>query len=1030
MERLLEDAGKLANTKFDISNYGDVIQAIHTIQENLGITGTTAKEAADTIEGSLNSTKAAFENLMVGFARSDADVDKLMKDVEDNIGNLAKNVIPVAERAFISMSKMAISAGAKIARELPALIEKSMGEVHRMIADSFGDSADKIFAVEGALKAAAAAFVTYKAAAYVVDVIDGFKKVNEELNKGVKLAEAMKKANLPSLYAGIAAAVVAVGVALKSWIDTQTDLIQEAVDGYDLLDDKQKQVVDSVHEMSKSISESRKKWEETTDTLETNSALYSSLTEELYRLDEQENLSNDDKKRMKIIVKQLNDEVKGLNIQLDAETGHLKNERAEIENTIDAYKRKIRVQAAEERLLEVSKQQIDLEMKLEQAARERDGAEQKRNQMKLDYASKVIEMQKLQKASAEGLIAVEDQSRVAQRMEELGKELPELKQQIEDQETATHDLQAAHRSLKNQSETLAKTESKLTAEINRGSSAMDDLGDAAEESGEKVTEAFSDDEKVKRALKNIEDTIKGYEKAVEDRESVLSSWLSKSMDVDTSEATKKANEIGENIAKEIEAGIENSSQYVQLGLDRIDDVVKTYNDTLNNRVSTIQSWFEKSTDVSGSDLSEGVTFEALDNALGETQDKLHEWSDGIKELSKRGISEGLLQELEDAGPASLEKIQALLSASDADLERYSKAWEQTYSQIPDVAVTQLEKLRSDCENELAAMVADIQAQSPEFSAAMGAVGFDAANGYILALSDKLPEIESTVKSIFDTAKENIKAQSQTVIDPEITFNDLDKALTSAQAELETWSENIDKLAKRGISEGLLQELENAGPESAAKVKALLNASQPDLERYSKTWESTYKSIPTIAEHQLEKLKTNTESTLKDIIDNIEEETPVFKEAMNAVGVNIADGYLDGLNSKIDEIEAAAKKIFEATQGTVETEAEISSPSKVMRRLGAFVGEGFALGIKDENADVSQAAGTLAQSAITPLNGLEPVEVKAGARSTSQRAGEDESKRYVFNLVTPDGNLIGRWIAPFVDAVQGQMLTFSTEGYAT
>lgn len=68
MERLLKDAQKLTGVKYDISKLTDVYEAIHAIQKEMGITGTTQKEAATTIEGSLNSTKAAWENVLTALA--------------------------------------------------------------------------------------------------------------------------------------------------------------------------------------------------------------------------------------------------------------------------------------------------------------------------------------------------------------------------------------------------------------------------------------------------------------------------------------------------------------------------------------------------------------------------------------------------------------------------------------------------------------------------------------------------------------------------------------------------------------------------------------------------------------------------------------------------------------------------------------------------------------------------------------------------------------------------------------------------
>ena len=74
MERLLADASKIAGVEFNIDNYSDVIQAIHVMQESMGIAGTTALEAQETISGSINMTKAAWQNLLTELGKDDGDV--------------------------------------------------------------------------------------------------------------------------------------------------------------------------------------------------------------------------------------------------------------------------------------------------------------------------------------------------------------------------------------------------------------------------------------------------------------------------------------------------------------------------------------------------------------------------------------------------------------------------------------------------------------------------------------------------------------------------------------------------------------------------------------------------------------------------------------------------------------------------------------------------------------------------------------------------------------------------------------------
>lgn len=93
MQRLLEDAEKISGVKYDISNLSDVYNAIHVIQGELGITGTTAKEASSTISGSIDSAKAAFDNFLNG-SGSPAELADAMVTAGRNILNGLAEIIP------------------------------------------------------------------------------------------------------------------------------------------------------------------------------------------------------------------------------------------------------------------------------------------------------------------------------------------------------------------------------------------------------------------------------------------------------------------------------------------------------------------------------------------------------------------------------------------------------------------------------------------------------------------------------------------------------------------------------------------------------------------------------------------------------------------------------------------------------------------------------------------------------------------------------------------------------------------------
>ena len=135
MERLIADANEYAEANgmaadLSIDSFSDIVTAIDLIQQKQGIAGTTAAEAAKTIEGSLNMTKAAWENLVAGFADPNADLGQLMDNlvvaiVGENEGEgLLNQIIPAIERAMEGIGTLIEEAAPILAEHLPTLIEE------------------------------------------------------------------------------------------------------------------------------------------------------------------------------------------------------------------------------------------------------------------------------------------------------------------------------------------------------------------------------------------------------------------------------------------------------------------------------------------------------------------------------------------------------------------------------------------------------------------------------------------------------------------------------------------------------------------------------------------------------------------------------------------------------------------------------------------------------------------------------------------------------------------------------------------
>lgn len=94
MERLLKDAEKISGIKYDVSSYSDIVDAIHVVQKEMGITGTSASEASQTIQGSINMAKSAYQNWVTGLMDSSADITALTQDLVDSALTVVKNVAP------------------------------------------------------------------------------------------------------------------------------------------------------------------------------------------------------------------------------------------------------------------------------------------------------------------------------------------------------------------------------------------------------------------------------------------------------------------------------------------------------------------------------------------------------------------------------------------------------------------------------------------------------------------------------------------------------------------------------------------------------------------------------------------------------------------------------------------------------------------------------------------------------------------------------------------------------------------------
>ena len=169
MSRLLKDAQKISGVKYDISNLSDVYSAIHVIQDNLGVTGTTAKEASTTFSGSFASMKSSLKNLLANMSLG-GDIEGSMAELISTASTfLVNNAIPMVVNVIKVLPK-AIKTGIALAK--PQLMEAG--------SSLFGESFSKITTVFDKIKTVISNLIT-AIQPVIATYIEIFKQVIEKV---------------------------------------------------------------------------------------------------------------------------------------------------------------------------------------------------------------------------------------------------------------------------------------------------------------------------------------------------------------------------------------------------------------------------------------------------------------------------------------------------------------------------------------------------------------------------------------------------------------------------------------------------------------------------------------------------------------------------------------------------------------------------------------------------------------------------------------------------------------------------------
>lgn len=225
MERLIEDANKVKKANGEMANlsinsFADMVEAIHIIQKEMGITGTTALEAEKTIQGSTSSMKSAWQNLLTGIADSNQDLGKLVNNFVDSVITASKNLVPRVKTVVEGIKKLVMS----IVKEVFPKLKKEIPELKPLITTFEWFIKNKSLVVNS-IKLMVAAFAITKINQFTKSLTDTTKKIIEIATK-TTVATAATNANTAAQAANTTAQVA--GTTATNALTVATNLLNTA----------------------------------------------------------------------------------------------------------------------------------------------------------------------------------------------------------------------------------------------------------------------------------------------------------------------------------------------------------------------------------------------------------------------------------------------------------------------------------------------------------------------------------------------------------------------------------------------------------------------------------------------------------------------------------------------------------------------------------------------------------------------------------------------------------------------------------
>lgn len=505
---------------------------------------------------------------------------------------------------------------------------------------------------------------------------------------------------------------------------------------------------------------------------------------------------------------------------------------------------------------------------------------------------------------------------------------------------------------------MEKAQTKVTASAMAGKAALAGLAIAAVALVvSKIVEYNREAERTRQANMSLKDSYSAVSAAARDGGDSISTSMTSS----ASAAKAAADDI---IQKNLDLS-ESFSDHMKSVLDTNVEI-DAYAETLHSLGGDMSSLSN------GEATQLGIALDALNQLLGEHYDLVAQEDGSYKIMS-------------DGAEVAIETIDRLIQKKreEAQMEAYNQLNIETTKALTEaqkeqqVAAANLAKAQADYDSQL-----DLAAQGvPGAAEALTAYSWQLSNAQ--GEYDKATQGCDALKSK-QTELQNAMAICSASIDENATATE--RALGASS----DWTMALSSYGVQGLSD-FASYCDYAG----ISVDQLQSASALDISTMISNWQSwaqgTSDSLGAAAE-AMQNMPEEAGDALGDVPDaaqdSVDETTTVLEtleDVMDYVAKNGVDGLVSGLESGQVRVSEAARKLVDSAKRTLTFTLQIKSPSRVMRKIGRFTGEGFALGMKDERKNVERMAGGLAEGVVNVIRDGSYASSLGAAFTASSRA---------------------------------------------